>query len=281
MLRLMNSFLISIRGLLFLSVVALATASPSNSLAADKTRILLIGKQADHPWSTHMYLHTLTMLGKCLEKTEGVETVVSDLWPKDPKALTDIKTIVVYSSPGAELLLNSPHAKEFDDLMKQGVGLVTIHWASSIYQGNLPKLGEQWMGYLGGTWVSNVGLSTSKSPLKQLIPEHPICRGWAPYELHDEYYLNPTIKAAKPLLQVHTKNQDVIVGWVHERKDGGRAFATTLGHYYRNFQIDAFRQMMVNGILWTAHANVPKDGAPINLSQDELALPPKPEADKK
>ena len=77
------------------------------------------------------------------------------------------------------------------------------------------------------------------------------------------------------------EGQDVIVGWVHERADGGRAFATTLGHFYRNFQQDAFRQMIVNGILWTAHVEVPSDGAPIALDEMDLALPPKPPAGSK
>lgn len=118
--------------------------------------------------------------------------------------------------------------------------------------------------------------STDKSNLKKLLPEYPICRGWSEYELHGEFYLDPKMAKGKPLLQVTTKGKDVTVGWVHERKDGGRAFGTTLGHFYRNFQIDAFRQMIVNGILWTAQVDIPKEGAPIKLSEKQLALPEQP-----
>ncbi|MCH8921610.1 MAG: ThuA domain-containing protein [Planctomycetes bacterium] len=258
------------------AVVLALLAGVTSADEKGKTKILLIGKQPDHPWGTHMYLHTCRMLTKCLHQTDGVETVVSDGWPKDAAKLKGVKTIVVYTTPAAELLLDGPHRDEVDRLMKQGVGLVTIHWASSVQKKNLDRLGERWLSYMGGTWVSNVGLSTGKSPLKQLIAKHPICRGWSEYELHDEFYLNPTIAKAKPLLQVTTKGQNVVVGWVHERKDGGRAFGTTLGHYYRNFQIEAFRRMIVNGILWTAHVDVPKGGAPVTLSKKQLALPPKP-----
>ena len=240
-----------------------------------KTKVLFIGKDPDHPYGSHMYLHTCGMLAKCVELTPGVEVVVSNGWPKDAKKLEGVKTIVVYTSPGAELLLEGPHRAQVDDLMKKGVGLVTIHWASSVLKADYDRLGPTWLGYLGGTWVSNVGLSGGKSPLKQLLPEHAVCRGWKEFEIDDEFYLDPVIKQAKPLLQVRDrKDKEVIVGWVFDRPDGGRSFATTLGHPYKNFQTDAFRRLLVNAILWSAHVEVPKDGAPVAISAKDLALPP-------
>ena len=253
------------------------TVGPAAAADKPKTRILFIGKAPDHPYGSHMYLHICGMLAKCVELTPGVEAVVSNGWPKDAKMLEGVKTIVIYTNPAAELLLEGPHRQQVDDLMKKGVGLVTIHWASSVNQKNYDALGATWLSYLGGTWVSNVGLSGGKSPLKQLLPDHPVCHGWKEYEIEDEYYLDPVIRGAKPLLQVREKKgKDVIVGWVFERRDGGRAFGTTLGHPYSNFQIGAFRRMIVNAILWSAHVDVPTDGAPVNLDAKALALPPKP-----
>jgi type 1 glutamine amidotransferase len=132
------------------------------------------------------------------------------------------------------------------------------------------------MKLLGGTWISNVGLSIDQTELRQLDSTHPVCRGWKGYQLRDEFYLNPQIgPEAKPLLEVTTKDQKVVVGWAFERPDGGRSYATTLGHYYDNFQRDDFRKAIVNAILWTAKRDVPPDGAPIDLSADALKLPPK------
>lgn len=266
--------------LLQLLALCLALAMVSRSEAADRSpapaKALLIGKQPDHPYGSHMYLHSCRMLAECL-RLNGMETVVSDGWPKDAAALEGVKTIVVYTTPAAELLLDGPHRAEVDRLMKSGVGLVTIHWASSVHQENFDRLGEPWLGYLGGTWISNVGLSTDTSELKQLQPEHPICRGWSGYELHDEYYLNPTIsKAAQPLLQVTTKGQDVVVGWAYERSNGGRAYGTTLGHFYSNFEREPFRRAIVNAILWTAHVDIPDAGARVDVSEEVLKLPPDP-----
>jgi type 1 glutamine amidotransferase len=249
----------------------------ATTVATADAKVLFIGKAPDHPYATHMYMHTCGILAKCVKNTEGVETIVSEGWPDDTAVLDGVSTIVVYTTPAAELLIDGPHRDEFVAMMKRGVGLVTIHWASSVFEQNLQRLGPAWTSYMGGVWVSNVGLHTGDSPLEQLVPEHPICRGWQEFELHDEYYLDPTITEATPLLRVTTPDKAVVVGWVYERPDGGRAFATTLGHFYSNFQREPFRRMIVNGILWTAGLEVTAEGANVALSDEDLALPPKPE----
>jgi type 1 glutamine amidotransferase len=251
-------------------------ASATQVCAEPKAKVLLVGKKPDHPHGTHMYLHTCQMLSKCLAHAE-VETAVSDGWPKDAAVLDDVDAIVVYTTPAAEFLFDGPHRKQVAELLDNGVGLVTLHWASSVRKENLERLGPTWLGYLGGTWVSNVGLHTGESPLVRLDPKHPICRGWKEYKLHDEYYLNPTIaEQAKRLLQVTAKEKPVVVGWAFERPNGGRSFGTTLGHYYRNFQREPFRRMVVNAILWSANQPVPEGGANVELSEQDLALPPNP-----
>jgi type 1 glutamine amidotransferase len=262
---------------LFLNPRAFSASSDSGKPASAKTKILFIGKNPDHPYGSHMYMHVSGVLAKCVELTPGVETAVSNGWPADAKTLEGVTCIVVYTNPAAELLLDNPHRAEFEAMMNKGVGLVTIHWASSILQKDFDRLGTAWLGYTGATWQSNVGLSSGPSPLVQLLPDHPICRGWQEFEINDEYYMAPTNKSATPLLQVHEKGgKDVAVGWVYDRPDGGRAFVTTLGHSYKYFQQESFRRMIVNGVLWAAHVEVPKEGAPVNLSQAALALPPRP-----
>lgn len=261
----------------FVSIIALCVLTSFASAAEPSSKILFIGKEPDHPYGSHMYMHTLGVLAKCAEKVNGVETVVSQGWPEDEAQLKGVSAIVMYTSPAAEFLLDSPQREAFDKQMKAGVGLVTIHWASSIKKENVERLGPAWISYLGGTWVSNVGLSFGKSPLTQLVPDHPICRGWQEYEIDDEYYLNPTIDKATPLLRVKEpkEGKDVIVGWAYERPDGGRSFATTLGHPYSNFQREPFRRMVVNAILWSAKVEVPKEGADVELSEEALKLPAK------
>lgn len=266
---------------LFALAVLLLAAVPASAADRPKAKVLFIGKDPDHPHGSHMYMHVGGMLAKCVRKVDGVEAVVSNGWPQDPKTLEGVTAIVMYTSPGAEFLLLSKDRDAVDALVRKGVGLVTIHWASTVRKENFDRLSPTWLGYLGGTWISNVGLSSGKSPLRRLIPDHPLCNGWKEYQIDDEYYLNPVIKDAKPFLQVTEKGgKDVIVGWVYERPDGGRSFATTLGHPYRNFVNASFRRMLVNAILWSAKLDVPKDGADVTLTEKDLELPPNPKAKK-
>jgi len=109
----------------------------------------------------------------------------------------------------------------------------------------------------------------------QIDPAHPICRGWKDYDLRDEWYLGTRLApGAKPLLKVPVKGKDQVVAWVYERPDSnhGRSFGITLGHFHENFGIEEFRKAIVNGILWTAHREVPQEGAPVKIVPADMDL---------
>ena len=69
------------------------------------------------------------------------------------------------------------------------------------------------------------------------------------------------------------------VAWTRLRPDGGRTFYTSMGHP-EDFEVPAFRRLLVNGILWTlnrsasADRRVPPIPAPVATNEDsDLALP--------
>jgi putative heme-binding domain-containing protein len=241
------------------------------------TKILLIPTKIDHPYGSHMYAHECGVLAKCLNQTPGVEAVVSPdfEWPKDANLLKEVKAIVYYSRPAGDIVLDPVRREQALKLLKSGVGFTAIHWGT----GASPKFGPDYQEILGG-WFHNSfgGLNTGKRELVQVAPEHPICRGWKPYVLREEYYLKLKYDPkARPVLKANVDGNDQTVAWVFERPDsnGGRSFGTTLGHFHDNFEIEAFRRALVNGILWTAHVEVPQGGAPVALRPDDLKLPPK------
>ncbi len=267
------------------AVVLLIVCSLAGSLmAADgpqsAKKILLVAGPPDHPWATHMYEHECRLLGKCLENTPGVQTITSVGWPSDAAQLADVKAIVFYCKHAGDILLDETRRQQCERLLQQGAGLTAIHWST----GADVKYGPAYLDVLGG-WFNRAhsGLSTGESWLTKADPKHPICNGWQEWTIHDEFYLDLRFhEQAKPLLTVKVSGKDQIVGWTLERPDsnGGRSFGTTLGHFHDNFARDDFRRLVVNGILWTAHMEVPKDGANVNVDERYIELPLRPQGAK-
>lgn len=243
-----------------------------------KTKILLVGKQPDHPAGTHRYLPTLKLLAHCLEQTPRVTAAVSDGWPEDPKLAEAVDGIVLYRSPYTKQMFEGPHAAEIQSLLngsdtQPGAGLVTIHWAVGTMKEDWDRLSPKMAEYQGGVWRSHSGqVRFGKSQLTRLHPDHPVNRGWQMDVIRDEWYLNPVLGKATPQWQVETEGVPLTVAWSYQRPNGGRTFATSLGHFWENFAREPFRRAMVNAILWSAHREVPADGAPISAVPAELEM---------
>src|SRR5271168_3792424 len=128
------------RKLLFTLTVWLLTSA---TLVAEvkKTKILLIGKDLDHARNTHTYISDCELLAKCLRQTPGVETVVSNGWPKDPEVLNDVKALVLHTRLGGTVLFRGPQRRQAEEMMRKGVGITAIHWGT----GAETSEGEQWL----------------------------------------------------------------------------------------------------------------------------------------
>jgi type 1 glutamine amidotransferase len=255
---------------------------PVANLLSDepKTRILLLGKDRDHAFGTHEYMSECALLAACLRQTKGIETVVSNGWPKDAAQVKNIKAIVLYTANGGDVLFNPLIRAQVEGLLKNGVGLTAIHWST----GASKKTSEPWLNALGGWFNTDFSRYTVKTTkLKQLAADHPICRGWKEYDLKDEYYLQlKFLPDIKPILQVEIDKKDHTVAWVYERPESksGRSFGCVCGHFHNNFGEKEFRQALVNGILWTAHVEVPASGAPVSITAKDMELPPDPRKKK-
>jgi type 1 glutamine amidotransferase len=254
--------MMEMRFLLLTLTACLLAASPV--IAAEKTRVLLIWHKYDHPPGTHMYPEVCRLLAHWLQQSPDIEPVLSDGWPTDPAVLKGVKAVVLYTSPGGDIVLNASHRAQAEALFKAGAGLTAIHWAT----GASEPIGPDYMKLLGG-WFNHPlfsRLETTTAKLTQTDPKHPICRGWKEYDLKDEYYLGLRfMPEAKPVLKVTIGSEEHTVGWTYERPGsrGGRSYGLVLGHFHDNFQKEAFRKLVVNGILWTAHRPVPAQGAPV------------------
>jgi type 1 glutamine amidotransferase len=203
-------------------------------------------------------------------------------WPKDPKALEDANTIVVISDgrdgdkySDALHLQSKERVAEVDRLMKRGCGLVLIHFSNFAPE----QFADDVLRWVGGyfkwetdgkkQWYS--AIKTIEAEVTPLAAEHPVLRGIKPFRMKEEFYYNlrfaPAENGMTPLLGVNdlkgrAENGNV-VAWAMQRPadaGNGRGFATTCGHFYDNWKNDAFRKTVLNGIVWSAGVEVPREG---------------------
>ena len=250
-------------------------AQPQGAPAvAARPRVLLVWTAPDHPYSTHMYEADCRLLARLLNQN-GVEAVVSPdaEWPKDEKVFEGVKSIVYYSKPAGDIVLADAHKEKFRALMKSGVGFAAVHWGTCAWD---EKYEKEYQDILGGVFhPPRSGPKMGDSKLVQLVPASPVCRGWKEYDLHDEFYMGMTFLAkTAQVLKITVEGTTETVAWTYERPDGGRSYGNTLAHFHDNFKIEAFRRAIVNGILWSAGVEGPAGGAKVEVSEEDLKLPP-------
>jgi hypothetical protein len=239
-----------------------------------KAKVVFISGKPSHGPGAHEHRAGNILLAKRLNEANlGIEAIVlpEDGYPKDPKVLEDAATVVIFCTGHKNHLLN-PHLEEFDALMKNGTGLVMIHWATE-------AVNPHW------------------KPNFKNFPDHPISSGLEPFSVDDEWYYHMRfvagLKGVTPVLsdlpppetlkrpdgarsgnsavrRAVANGESQHVGWAYQRPDGkGRGFGFTGGHYHVSWRNDMFRKVVLNAILWTAHVEVPEVGVPSKTPTDE------------
>jgi type 1 glutamine amidotransferase len=248
--------------------------------------VLLAGKKShgpdgngehDYAWSVRLLK---LMFDHCGIKDQVSASYYLNGWPSDPRGIEDADTIVVISDGrDGDKFSEALHLEDdarvafVQKQMKRGCGLVTFHFSTFAPQ----RYAEQVLDWSGGyfqwetngrkQWYSNIKV-LDDAEVKPADAGHPILRGVGPWRMHEEFYFDirfrPDQDPITPILTVpavpaaHPDGH--IVAWARQRPDGGRGFATTCGHYYDNWQHPEFRKLMLNAIVWTAHADIPRDG---------------------
>ncbi len=151
--------------------------------------------------------------------------------------------------------------------MKRGCGLCLIHWCTFWPKAKAGDKALEWVGgyfdYESGPakngWYSKIQTVTTKcfpASTRSLS-------GMTPFEAKDEFYYNIRFRerdprSGTPILSVAMgKEGEQTVAWAVERKNGGRGFGFTGGHFFDNWKNENYRKMALNAILWTAKAKVP------------------------
>jgi len=256
--------------------VGFALAGTTAALADQPAKkILLIGHAKDgHPYRTHEYMPGCEVLAKCLRQTPGVTTVISEDWPADPAMAEGVASIVLYVPWGANVLFDGPQRERVKSLLNSGVGLAALHWATGA---NGAEYGQLWLDQMGAWFHTDFSkLAHIERKLHLVDPASPIGRGVQDFTMFDEYYYQIRFaEGARPLITTELDGKTETIAWTFERPNSrdGRSFSCDAGHYHKNFGNDLFRRFVINGILWTAHVEIPPGGAPARIAPADLEVP--------
>lgn len=289
-------------GLAFCALGLLA----GSALSAEKKQVLLIAGKPSHAPGQHEHNAGVLLLQKCLQQgaADLVETTVSlgGQWP-DAAALQKADTIVIYADGGGgHPAIQGDRLQQLGEQMKRGAGLVCLHYAVEV---PTAKGGAEFLQWLGGFFEVNWSVNPHWKADFQALPQHPVSQGVKPFASQDEWYFHMRfregMKGVTPLLTAvppasttsrkdgpHEGNPTVRaevaagkpqhVAWASEREGGGRGFGFTGGHFHAGWGNDDQRKLVLNAMLWTAHAAVPAEGVTSKLTPEDLTanLDPKP-----
>ncbi len=243
------------------------------SIPAKIPRVAFIAGKKSHGPGEHDYKKSLDLLSHQLERQlEFIDTkVYYDGWPTEQDNLRDVDTIVFYCDGSDHNVQDYPlllggRLQFLGEQMKRGAGLVCIHY-SVFVPGQ--KAGKQFLDWLGGYFHYETGdapnkwyskIETRDYQVYPATPAHPIATGISPFSMHEEFYFKMRFPEDKknitPLFTFDPEKKDweKVVGWAVERAEGGRGFGYTGGHFYKNFEDPNIQRLLLNAVLWTAHA---------------------------
>ena len=266
----------------------------SNLSAAEKSSVVFISGKPSHGPMSHEHRAGNIILADALNSADlGINAVVlpEDGYPADSSVLNDADTIVIFCTGHGGHVLN-PKLAEFDALMKKGTGVVMIHWATEAEKG---EPGQKFLQWMGGFCDLDWSVNPHWTPHFNDFPEHPVANGLKPFQVDDEWYYHmrfvDDMKGVTPILadlpppntlrrqdgprsgnpavrRAVAAGEKQVVAWAYERPSGGRGFGFTGAHNHVSWLDENFRKVVLNGILWTAHVEVPEGGCPSPVVSD-------------
>lgn len=258
-----------------------------------KQALIVVGP-SNHPPNTHEPARGAKLMKHCLETLDGgprLQADIVDRWPDDAESLRQYSTVVLIGDqfPGERLEHSDRVMKDLARMMARGCGIVCIHYATGLGKNDVGPDGDHpLLHWTGGYFATrcdhhqSVARIYRAAKIEPANPEHPIARGWSAFEVHDEPYIKNYFgphedRMVDGAFAVATsqlppgKPQREVVAWGIEREDGGRGFGVTLPHFYRSWKLEPLRKFILNGIVWTAHLEVPENGVKSSLAGLESA----------
>jgi putative membrane-bound dehydrogenase-like protein len=275
-----------IQGILLLAIAC-------GPLSAAPKRILFLAGHDTHAWGQHRHGAGSRLLCDALMEGGEVDAEVVREWPS-AEALAKADALVIYAD-GWDAHPANDKLAEVEAFMNAGKGLVALHWATGIQAADPASKNQKddprrlkWRELMGADFEAYYSISNFWQMKSSEHADHPVMRGVKPFSLYDECYFllrecDHDHGKIQPMFRVHPPKNLVEPGlspyrgndaaraamdsdmshwdaWAFPRPKGGRAFGFTGGHFLWSWANDDARKMVLNGILWSAGAEVPEAG---------------------
>lgn len=265
----------------------LALVSFQGLLLAKPKKVVFLHGARSHASGDHEFQAGSHLLANHLNKQNAVEVnaIVISGWPSDDSVLDDADAIVIYSD-ATKVVQNG--WEKMDQLVKEGVGLMFMHYAVHPSADKGEKYFKPWVGgYFKNGQSVNPFWRADITPMKG----HEISKGVGKLQAIDEWYyeldqvenalpLGVATPNEKNLLRINNiwtkagfmaKNKPQSLLWGLVREDGSRGAGFTGGHKHQNWALDNYRRLILNTIVWISGLEVPEGGVPTKaLTEDEL-----------
>jgi hypothetical protein len=145
-------------------------------------KVVLVGGSNYLKAGEHDYLAGCAVLADLLKQPPGVAPVIAADWPTKAETLAGAKVVVLFVDGGDKhAALQGNRAAEVQKLVDAGVGLVQLHQVADD-----PKdFGDRARAWAGGAWEKGTGQRAHWVHTFKTFPDHPVCRGVAPFTIDD------------------------------------------------------------------------------------------------
>jgi type 1 glutamine amidotransferase len=262
----------------------------ANGHAQETKHILILVGPSNHPPGTHEVAAGGRLMEYCLEHADNVQGIQADVvtsWPTDRQILQRTAAIVFTGDrfPPAEMSEGLRIMADLKTMMDHGCGLVCVHYATGLGASHVQPDGDhpllEWMGGYFATRCphhQSIARVYQAATIEPAGGEHPVLRGWRTFTVHDEPYINNYFGKDGPAQNVTPLAVSMLppeapkretVAWAVQRDGGGRGVGIVMPHFYRNWQVDDLRMLIMNAIAWSAKLDVPPGG--VKTPKPELA----------
>jgi putative heme-binding domain-containing protein len=241
-------------------------------------RVLILAGNEAHKW--HNWERTTPALKALLERDPRIKVEVSqDIEDLAKKKLSDYQVVVQnYCNWHDPKGLSEQARAAFAQFLKDGGGLVVVHFANGAFHFSLPKAEESdWPEYrkiVRRVW-NHKGKSGhdafGRFTVDVTEAKHPITQGLKPFEITDElYFRQEGDEAIEPLISARSKitKEEEPLAWAYTYGKG-RVFQTLLGHSEKTYDAFEAREMIRRAVAWAAGREV----RPMDPARDVAAAP--------